>query len=140
MFTMRIFWATGFQYHWMALLALISEQRRQEFKRATFEKVKYDKEKRNAILRWIFDDTFVSTAIFGKRVTAGRFLARAGVAVRVARCQRAIIGFVFILYQIFTIEGAIVSHVYGANEWSYGQMAVIVLTAPAVMEVFRLLV
>ncbi|KAF8251003.1 hypothetical protein K440DRAFT_638837 [Wilcoxina mikolae CBS 423.85] len=97
--------------------------------------------RKHTFFGWFHDDIYISTAISAMETAETSFFTRVKIAVRVARCQRAICGLLWITVFLTATELYIKRRWDGtANIWTYGQMAALVLTAPAMLEVFRLIV
>lgn len=70
---------------------------------------------------------------------AQRVMSSAWLAIRVPRCQRALIGLIFIIIYVYNIEMTTRANVNEAAEnWGYGQIATVVLSIPSLMGCLKL--
>jgi len=132
----------GLRYLWLALQALVFERRRKQWEEETLQRSEYYWKinmQNGGFIRWYIDDTFASTVFSARR--AVQCMSRVWIALRIARCQRAILSLLFITYQISVTETFIkVNLDKRANEWGYGQITALILTGPPVMTLLRLVV
>ena len=162
--TQRLIWTYGPTHYFQTILAVFSQARAKEWSSYVNDTQMSLKLWRERNLRgdkktpwiskfwlWYNDETTVASGIKANRWRHAQALGSANgrlrslcadvrVALRVPRCQRAMIGLVFAVIWITNSEEMIrLNLTTSANDWGYGQIASMVLSAPSVASLVQLL-
>ncbi|KAI5810447.1 hypothetical protein BZA77DRAFT_378153 [Pyronema omphalodes] len=140
----RMFYFIGTSNFLGAFYALISEKARNKWLEHSNERFEYEwcsALADRSFFAWLNDDT-VTFSVFDwhkDRKDKFCFSQRVSLALRIARCQRAIIAIIYLI--IFTTfnEISVKKNLdQSAQEWGYGQISALILTGPAVFQLFKL--